>query len=800
MPGASPWPSRGSSPDPLAGRSSPDFNGTGDGTMRIATVGVVGAGSMGGGIAALAASAGIPVVLLDVPGDGDRSAVARSGLQRALKARPASFMDASRARLITTGNTEDHFALLADCDWIVEAIIEQPEPKRALFERIDGIRKPSALVSSNTSGIPMHVLTQGRSDAFRQAFIGTHFFNPPRYLHLLELIPTPDTSADTLARTRDFAERILGKGVVLARDVPGFIANRLGLFGMVRTLRYMEEYDLTIDEVDALTGPLLGRPRSATFRTGDISGIDVLAHVAAGLAQATGEDFTLPDWVHQLVETGRLGDKTGAGFYRKEGREIRTLDWKTLAYRPQAIPALPELAFAGQLPLPERLQALATAGGKHAEFARSVLLSFLHYTVEKTQELAHDIGSVDQSMEWGYGWEAGPFRQMDWLGLDWVRGGFAQHGWTEPPLLKGAHESFYRDLNSGLRALTFAGDYAPLESIPGHVDLAQVASRTGAVSRNEVGALLDLGDGVLILEFRAKMNTLGPGVLALLEEAGRRISRDGLAGLVIGNADPRTFSAGADLSRVLAGIQGGDWKQLAAGVHAFQQGVMSIRRFPFPVVVAPFGLTLGGGCEFTLHADVVQAHAELYLGLVEAGVGLLPGGGGTKEMLFRFTNELAPYEDADPFEAVKRAFKLISMATMSTSALEARALGFLRPADRISMNRDRLLADAKARVLDLAPDYVAPAPMSIRALGREGLGNLEYAVWAMREAGYITEHEVRIGKQIAYVLCGGDGPPRDVTEQDILDLEREAFLSLLGTKETQERIVHTLKTGKPLRN
>ena len=768
--------------------------------MRIAKVGVIGAGAMGSGIAALAASAGLPVVLLDIPGPGDRNGVARGAVQRALKAKPAPFMDTTRAALITPGNTDDHLHLLADCDWIVEAIIEQAEPKQALYARLEPLCKDSAIVSSNTSGIPMRILTVGRSAAFKRHFLGTHFFNPPRYLHLLELIPTADTSSAVLTTMRDFSERVLGKGVVIAKDVPGFIANRLGIFGMVRTLRLMEEFDLSIDEVDALTGPLIGRAKSATFRTGDISGIDVLSHVASGTAATTGEDFTLPTWVADLVKAGRLGEKSGAGFYKREKKDILTLDWKTLEYRPQQAIHFPELAFLERLPLPQRLRALTSAGGKAAEFVRSLLLTVTHYSIDKAPELAHEIVSVDRAMEWGYAWELGPFRQMDAMGLDFLRAGYAQRGLSEPMLLGKAQEAFYRDLSSGPRHLTVAGDYAPVESIPGHIDLGLLHARAGAVEKNDVAALLDLGDGVLLLEFRGKMNSLGADVLSLLESAERRITTGGYAGLVIGNADPRTFSAGADLGAVVHGVMAGDWKSLEAAIHTFQQSVMSLRRVPFPIVAAPFGLALGGGCEFSLHAARVQAHAELYMGLVEVGVGLLPGGGGTKELLFRFTKELSNYEETDPFEGVKRAFKMITMATTSTSAHDARNLGFLRDADRISMNRDRLLTDAKARVLDLAPDYVAPAPMTIRALGREALGNLSYGVWAMREAGYITDHEVKIATHVAYVLAGGDGPPRDVTEQDILDLEREAFLTLLGTKETQERIVHTLKTGKPLRN
>jgi 3-hydroxyacyl-CoA dehydrogenase len=769
--------------------------------MRINKVGVVGAGAMGTGIATLCASAGIPVVLLDIPAtEGHRSARARDAVSRALKARPAPLMDAAAAGLITTGNTDDDLDRLGDCDWIVEAIIEQAEPKRSLFQRIEGIARPDAIIASNTSSIPMRVLQDGRSAAFRERFLGTHFFNPVRYLHLLEIIPGPDTSPAVIATLRHFAERTLGKGVVMAKDAPGFIANRIGLYGMVRVLRLMELYQLTIDEVDFLTGPFTGRAKSATFRTSDISGIDILVHVAAGTAAATGEDFTLPDWVHQLVASGRLGEKTGAGFYRKDKKGIATLDWRTLEYAPQAEVRVEELAFLRKAPLGERLRGLTRAGGNRAEFLRHLLTDVSLYTLSTAPELAADIVSVDRAMEWGYGWDMGPFAQIDALGIEFLREQVQLRGVETPPLLAAAREGCYRQLNSGTRQITLHGEYVPVEPVPGLIHLPTLHTTGKAVDQNDAAALLDLGDGVLLLEFRAKMNTLGPGVFAAIENAATRIRSGASEGLVIGNADPRTFSAGADLGAVGARVQAGDWKALETAIGAFQQGVMDLRRLPFPVVVAPAGLTLGGGCEFLLHADMVQAHAELYAGLVEVGVGVIPGGGGTKELLFRFTRELAPYDEADPFEAVKRAFKLISMATTSASAADARRLGFLRGTDRVSMNRDHLLADAKARVLDLAPGYAPPQPATIRALGREAYGNLKYGVWAMQEAGYISAHDVKIGQHLAYVLSGGDGPPRDVTEQDILDLEREAFLTLLGTAETQARIAHMLATGKPLRN
>ncbi|MFL5606576.1 MAG: 3-hydroxyacyl-CoA dehydrogenase/enoyl-CoA hydratase family protein [Gemmatimonadaceae bacterium] len=772
--------------------------------MRIAKLGVVGAGTMGSGIAALAASAGIPVVLLDIAGpEGDRSGPAKAGLERARKARPAAFMDTARASLITVGNLEDNLEMLRDVDLVLEAIIEQPGPKQALYARLEPLLKATTIVASNTSGIPMQVLTEGRTPRFKQHFLGMHFFNPPRYLHLLELIPTADTLPDALDAARRFNEAVLGKGIVIAKDVPGFVANRLGVYGMVAAMKGLMESELTIDEVDALTGPLLGRAKSATFRTADITGLDVLLHVSKGLSASTGEDFSMPAWVESLAASGRLGDKTGAGFYKKVGKDIQTLDWRTLEYVPQQKIEDPALGALMKEPLEKRLPMAAKLPGKYGDFVRNYLLRMSHYVLKTTQSIAHDIVSVDRAIEWGYAWEAGPFQQMDALGHAFLQEGFARLQLEVPALLAKAKDgAFYHAREGTWNYLSFAGTYEKVPPVPGQIALDAVRARKGAVVDSSRDAnLLDLGDGVLLMEARSKMNTMGAGVLAMIRKGLDRVADGRYVGLVIGNDDPRAYSAGADLGAVVSQVQAGDWKGLDEMVRYFQEGAQLVRRAPFPVVAAPFGLTLGGGAEYALHADRIQAHAELYMGLVEAGVGLIPAGGGTKELLFRFTEQLVAYDEADPFEAVKRAFKVIAMATTSTSALEARSLGFLRPvADRITMNRDRLIADAKARVLDLAPDYVAPPPRTIIALGKEALGNLMYAGWAMHEGGQITDHEVRIARELAYVLSGGDGPPRAVTEQDILDLEREAFLRLLGTKETQERIAYTLKTGKPLRN
>ena len=775
--------------------------------MRIRKIGVVGAGIMGAGIAALAASVGIPVVLLDIPGSDDpkspdRSGPARKGLEKAIKVKPAAFLDTDRAALVTTGNTTDHLNLLADCDWIVEAIIEKPAPKQELFAKIEQLA-PHAIVTSNTSGIPMEILLKGRSDAFKQQFCGTHYFNPVRYMHLLEIIPTPHTTPKVIATVRALHERVLGKGIVITKDAPGFVANRIGIAGWATTMRLMMEMDLTIDEVDTLTGPLIARAKSATFRTGDLSGIDTLAHVTAGLSQATGEDFAMPAWVAELVKQGKLGSKTGEGFYKRVGKDIHTLDWKTLEYKPQKKVATDTMEEIMKLPAAERVRKARGIRGRHGDFLRRLFVESSHYVALTSPLLAYDIPSVDRALEWGFAWEIGPFKVMDAIGLSWLRNEMTAAGKAEPPLLAAAGSTFYKEGKKGVMVPGF-GDLAKREvaaAVPGSIVLANLRSAGKVLDSNDDARCVDLGDGVLCLEFCGKMNTMGAGVLDMLADTLARISDGNYAGLVIGNDDARTFTAGANLGQVLHVVGAGDWKTLDGAIRRFQDSVMSVRFAPFPVVVAPFGLTLGGGCEVSLHADRIQAHSELYMGLVEVGVGLIPGGGGTKETLFRFTAALKPYEEADPFEAVKRAFKMIATAQMSTSAHEARKMGLLRPvADRITMNRDLLIADAKARVLDLAPDYVAPTMQTIRALGREALGNLKYALFAFHEGGQASAHDVFIGNQVAYVLAGGDGAPRDVTEQDILELEREAFLKLLGTPETQARIKYTLETGKPLRN
>src|SRR5579875_358050 len=511
---------------------------------RMRRLGVAGAGTMGAQIAALAASCGLPVLLLDVAGDGrDRNAVAKAGIERALKARPAAFMDASREALIQIGNIDDDLPKMAECDWAIEAIVEQVEPKRALLERLDSLLGERTIVTTNTSAIPIHQLAAGRSDGFRSRFFGTHFFNPPRYLHLLELIPTVDTDRSLVDSVAGCAERVLGKGTISARDVPGFIGNRIGVYGLVLAIRLMEKWDLTIDEVDALTGELIGHPRSAIFRTADLTGLDVLLHVADGLNEATGDDFTLPEWVRELVEQGRLGEKTGAGFYKREGRDILTLDYRSADYHPRQSLRLPELGPISKLPLVERLSAIWSLPGKYGAFSHDLFTLTSHYTLERTPEIAYDVVAVDRAMRWGFGWELGPLQQIDAVGEDRVRAEISKDGLSEPELLSQAEaDGFYRASATGIEEYRwFDGSWSPLAEQAGLLELSRVRSTGGVLRQRAEASLLDLDDGVLLLEFHSKLNAIGEGILRSLAEAIETVEHGGFQGLVIGNEDSRAF-------------------------------------------------------------------------------------------------------------------------------------------------------------------------------------------------------------------------------------------------------------------
>lgn len=759
-------------------------------------VAVIGSGTMGAAIAAHLANAGIPTLLLDiVPKEGtDRNAIGKAGLERAIKARPASFMSAARQQLITVGNLEDDIAKLAEVDWVVEAAVENLEIKRQLWEKVEQYVSPDAIISSNSSGIPMHLQIEGRSASFRERFIGAHFFNPPRYLYLLELIPTKDTKPEVIEKLRHFGDVILGKGIVIANDVPGFVANRVGVYSLAHAVRTMVSMGLTPDVVDALTGPLIGRPKSATFRTADLTGLDVLQSVASNLGKTTGENFDIPDVINQMVSKGLLGEKSKQGFYKAEKspdgkRKILTLNFTTLQYEDRGKVKLPEIeAIKGKSSAAQRIVGLLELDGQIGDFIRNTTFEMLWYASSKVGIVADSWTEIDNGLKWGFGWELGPFEIIDLLGAPQVAATLARHGRDLPPVLKEFAEKgkkFYPDDKPG--------------SLPDFFVVLNNIKKTpqNIVKSGAEASLIDIGDGVLLMEFHAKMNVLGEDAVKMAL-AAREIVPTGFAGLVIGNQG-ENFSAGANLGMVAMAAAGGQWDLLQQAMLNFQNMTCGMRSAPFPVVSAPFNLALGGGCEISVWSDAIQAHAELYMGLVEVGVGLIPAGGGTTEMLIRFTEQLHP--EAEPFEAVKRAFQLIALAKTSTSAFEARDLGFLQSHDGITMNRNRVIADAKKRVLTMADAYVPPAPRTVKVLGEAAYANLCMAAWTMAEAKQITEYELHLAKTLAKILAGGtQNYVMEVPESYLLELEREAFLSLCGEKKTQERIMHTLTTGKPLRN
>ncbi|ADV67934.1 3-hydroxyacyl-CoA dehydrogenase/enoyl-CoA hydratase family protein [Deinococcus maricopensis] len=777
--------------------------------MKIQKAAVIGAGTMGAAIAAQLANAGIPVLLLDIvlPDQKDRNFLAKSGIERALKAKPAAFMDKKNAALITPGNLEDDLAKLKDADWILEAIIEKLDAKRDLWAKVEGVAKKTAIISSNSSGIPMHLQIEGRSEDFQSRFVGAHFFNPPRYLHLLEVIPTPKTKPEVLNTFSAFGETVLGKGIVVANDVPGFVANRIGVYGMVRAMQHMQQTGLTPDIVDALTGPALGRPKSATFRTADLSGLDIIYHVASDLGKATGpdEDFTLTDSLKTLVEEKKwLGDKTGSGFYKKTKDErgktkILTLNLDTFEYEDKGKIKVAAADALKNASLPERVKGLYTAQGPEGDFLRGVMNDSFWYASKMAGVVSDRLQDIDNAMKWGFGWEQGPFETMDTLGVQTVIANLEAEGRALPPLLQRMKDTGRERFYTNGEIVTPAGEptayqapYLILQDLK--KDATKVVKKSGGAS------ILDIGDGVLLLEFHSKMNALGEDAIRMVGAAHKAVQDLGYAGLVVGNQGEH-FSAGANLPLILMNAQEGEFDEIDAAIKEFQKATTSLRFSPHPVVVAPFNLTLGGGTEMALHGDHVTASAETYMGLVEVGVGLIPGGGGTKEMLLRFTDQVQPGGTLLP--AVQRAFETIAMAKTSTSAQEAVSLGYLRPTDTIVMNRDRIIEEAKRQVLALAPEYVQPVMRTdIPVMGEAAIAAIKSALYGMLQGGFISEYDQEVSLHVANVLAGGRTNNRQarVSEQHLLDLEREAFLTLCGKRKTQDRIAHMLKTGKPLRN
>ena len=802
--------------------------------MRIEKAAVLGAGTMGAQIAAHLANAHIPTLLLDiVPHELNeeeksrgltldskqaRNRIARAGLEAAKKAKPAAFFTPESATLVNIGNFDDDLAKLKDCDLIIEAVVENLDIKRQLYERVEQHRRPGSVIASNTSGIPIHLLAEGRSDDFRAHFLGVHFFNPPRYLHLAELIRTEWTKPEVSCSIFGFLDQRLGKGVVPAKDRPNFIANRIGTFGALYTIRTMLEDGYSIEEVDRVTGPVIGRPKSATFRTFDLVGLDVFSHVIKNLYDALPEDeerdmFIAPKFLTDMVARGMLGNKTKGGFYKRqkgEGdkKEYLVLDPATLEYRPSQKVKLPSLEMAKNIESTgERLKALVWGKDRVGAFLWKTFARTLAYASNRIPEIADTIVEIDRAMRWGFGWELGPFEAWDAIGVAESVARLQEEGRTVPAnvqkLLAAGAKSFYKKHDGQQFYFDFAAEqYLPLSDPAGTIILKSVKDRAAVIKKNSGASLIDIGDGVACLEFHSKMNAIGGDTLQMLKAALAEVEKN-FVGLVIGNQG-QNFCVGANIMLMLMEAQEENWEELDMMARVFQQSTMSLRYSPKPVVVAPFQMVFGGGCEMVLHADRVRAAAETYIGLVEVGVGIIPAGGGTKEMLVRSLDSIPKaLDDADPFPFVKRAFETIALAKVATSAEEARAFGFLGADDTVSVNADRLIADAKKEVLALsASGYVQPQQRTdILALGMPALATFKLGIHQMKRAGYISDHDALIGEKLARILTGGDlNHETRVSEQYLLDLEREAFLSLAGTRKTQERLAHMLKTGKPLRN
>jgi 3-hydroxyacyl-CoA dehydrogenase len=771
-------------------------------------VAVLGAGTMGSRIAAHLANAGFPVDLLDIvlPDQPNRNQAALQGIESAARQKPVAFMTESAKALITPGNFQDDIARVVNCEWIIEAVAENLEIKRTLLRRVAEVRRPGTILSTNTSGIPLEQIAEGFDQEFRQHFLGTHFFNPPRYLHLAELIPGPETSPEVLDWVAAFCDEHLGKGVVRCKDTPNFIGNRIGCFWGAKIYQLTEEGDYSVEEVDALTGPLIGLPKSASFRLIDIVGLDVWVHVMRNLYEAVPHDparelYRVPEIMQQMLERGWLGEKRGQGFYKRVGKgaekEIWALDRKTLEYHPAQKVKFPSVEPArGIEDLGARLRALVASEDRAGQFIWKLFRDFFVYSAQMVPEISDRVVEIDRAMRWGYAFAKGPFEYWDLLGVPETVERMRREGVAVPEnvdrmLCTGAR-SFYeaadRDGQPQTRYFDLnAGAYAELEPRPGVMALSDIKRARGVVQSNAGASLVDLGDGVIGLEFHTKMNSLGEDMIRMLYAGLEETSRNFQA-MVIAN-DGEHFSVGANLMMVLLAAQEAEWDELDAAVRRFQGAEMAMKYAPRPVVASPFGMTLGGGLEVALHAGRIQASAESYVGLVEVGVGLIPAGGGCKELLLRFGD-------------AKKAFDLIGFARVSESAAHARELGFLRSADRISMNRERLLADAKASALSMVPSWAPGMPREdITVAGDAGYGLLKMGVLLALEGGYISEHDALIGEKLAHVLSGGRlTGTQKVSEQYLLDLEREAFLSLCGMPKTQERMQYMLKNGKPLRN
>jgi 3-hydroxyacyl-CoA dehydrogenase len=793
----------------------------------IRKVAVLGSGVMGSGIAAHVANAGIPVLMLDMvppeaaPGEDRskksfRNKFALAGLANLKKLRPAPLYTPAALDLIEVGNFDDDLQRVAECDWVVEVVKEDLAVKQALFARVEPHLKPGAVISSNTSGLSVTGMLEGRGSAFRKSFLVTHFFNPVRYMKLLELVPGPDTEPGVLARMARFGEETLGKGVVWAKDSTNFIANRIGTYGMLRVLRDMQKAELTVEEVDKIFGPAMGRPKSAVFRTTDIVGLDTFVHVAQNCYDTLTQDeerdtFLVPEFVKKMVAAKMLGDKTGGGFYKKvKGKdgesEIQALDLATLTYRPQQKVRFDSLGAAkGIDDVAERIRAVLTGTDKAARFAERVTLDTLAYASRRIPEISDDLVNIDRALRWGFAWDLGPFQVWDAYGVR--KGvermkelGLKPAAWVEHMLASG-RESFYEVEGTADAAWdTAARKAVPVKENARTLRVEHLRRANRRLDGNDSATLWDMNDGVLLLEFHSKMNSIDDGIVEMMNKS-LDLAEASFRGLVIGN-DGTNFSAGANIMALLMAIKSEDLASVEKMVASFQQANQRMRYSPIPVVAAPFGLTLGGGAEVTLGANAIQAAAELYMGLVEVGVGLIPGGGGNLMLLRNLYGPFATDRDFDPLPFRKKLFLTIGTAKVATSAEEAREIGFLNRQDGISLNRDFVLSDAKARVLGMAESgFRAPRPTHFRLPGRSGAATVDMMLYDMQVNNQISEYDRHIGQKLAHVITGGDVSAfTPVSEQHLLDLEREAFLSLCGEEKTQDRIAVMLETGKPLRN
>lgn len=802
-------------------------------TMTVRQAAVLGAGTMGAAIAAHLSNAGIPTLLLDIapreltPEEESkgltlespqvRNRIVAALFEASKKLKPAPFMLGKNANLISIGNFADDMPKLKDCDLVIEAVVENLEIKHKLFTEVDKHRKPGAVIATNTSGIPIDSIAEPFSDDFKQHFVGVHFFNPPRYMKLVEVIPGSKTSGEIACKVSGFLDRRLGKGVVPAKDRPNFIANRIGVFGMMATIHEMIAMGFTPTEVDQMTGKAIGHASSATFRTSDLVGLDVTAHVTNNLYPAVPNDedrevFKIPELIQTLLDKKLLGDKTNGGFFKKskdaEGKRlILELDLDTFEYKPQSKTRFPSLDAAKSIEdIPTRVKKLVWGDDRVGEFLWKTASRVSRYAANRIPEIADTIVEIDNAIKWGFGWEIGVFEAWDAIGVresvDRMRKEDQPIPENVDKMLAAGAETFYKSENGNQFYYDLVGgEYKPMPERPGVMVLKSIKERTGVIKSNPGASLIDIGDGVACLEFHSKMNSIGGDTIQMINFSLDEVEKN-FKGLVVGNQGGN-FSAGANIMMLLLAAQEEEWDDINMIVHALQQAVMRMRYSPKPVVTAPYGLTLGGGCEIAIHGNRVQAAAETYIGLVEVGVGLIPAGGGTKEMTMRAMDAAAAVPDADPLSFLKKAFEMIGMGKVATSAQEARSWGFFRDVDAISMNGDRLIADAKQEVLNLdASGFVAPVPrQDIYVMGEAGQAAMKLALHMMKQGGFVSDHDVLIGRKLANVMSGGTmNHSATVSEQYLLDLEREAFISLCGERKTQERLAAMLKTGKPLRN